>query len=151
MPLTCAFCKMEIQPGELVQPDVEMNLAHKTCADTELKKIDVKVAVVSGPGFGNPTASLEPCLMPSSPKVCCECSQPAISMCPYCKKYVHQDYGYNGANCSGRHEANCPGAADSRVKTKETQKTFEAPKYAKAQAFKGNGHKKNGSQRKGRR
>lgn len=52
---------------------------------------------------------------PAPPPVpCCECGQPAIGMCPSCKKHVHQDFGYNGPNCSGRHEGKCDGARKSR-------------------------------------
>lgn len=45
---------------------------------------------------------------------CSECGKPSISMCPYCKLYVHQGFGLHNGNCSGKHEAKCSGARWSR-------------------------------------
>lgn len=55
------------------------------------------------------------CVPASAPKVCLECGKDAISMCPACFAYVHQDFGYNGPACSSRHEQRCEGARLSRV------------------------------------
>lgn len=66
---------------------------------------------------------------PAPPPVpCCECGQPAIGMCPSCKKHVHQDYGYNGANCSGRHESKCEGARMSRERNEKPPAVVLRPK-----------------------
>jgi hypothetical protein len=55
-------------------------------------------------------------------KVCGECQQPAISMCPYCRMFVHHDFGYNGLACSQKHEARCSGARWSREPEKKPLK-----------------------------
>lgn len=52
--------------------------------------------------------------------VCVICSKPCIAMCPVCGRYVHHAYGQCNENCSGRHEAACPGARTLReLPTKE--------------------------------
>ncbi len=63
--------------------------------------------------------SPEPHLMPPPPKICSECQKSCIAMCPHCKLFVHQDYGYSGENCSGRHEGKCEGARLSREVAKK--------------------------------
>jgi hypothetical protein len=137
MPFTCAICSLDIQVGELMLSDEGMNLAHKVCIDRLIKDpthpsisipsiylsppppappsppIDVNVKV-SGSGFGNSTASIEPCLMPHKASVCSECGDRCIGMCPACLKYVCQSYGWNGKSCSLLHEAKCAGARESR-------------------------------------
>jgi len=59
------------------------------------------------------------CVPSKPPSLCVECQKPAISMCPACHGYVHQDFGYNGPNCSGRHEAHCEGARQFLEKDKK--------------------------------
>jgi hypothetical protein len=130
MPFKCSLCELDIRVGEPMLSDEKMNLAHEACvrrgrAIDPPTTIDVTTKI-SGSGFGNPTAVVspavpihEPCLLPSAPKVCIECKKSAISMCPSCNEYVHQDYGYNGANCSGRHEGRCEGARQSRSPKKK--------------------------------
>jgi hypothetical protein len=94
---------------------------------------------------------------PAPPPVpCCECGQPAIGMCPSCKKRVHQDYGYNGANCSGRHEGKCEGARMSRERGPKgfgppaEVRVYTAPMPLKAKCHKNGVHKKSVA-KKGRR
>jgi hypothetical protein len=119
MPFTCAVCGFDIQVGESMLSDDKMNLAHESCVKHG-RSIDpptvVEIATkVSGPGPGNPTAVVEPCLLPSASKVCVSCQKSAISMCPACNAYVHQNYGYDGGTaCSTIHEAKCDGARRSR-------------------------------------
>jgi hypothetical protein len=149
MPFKCALCELEIQVGEPMLSDEKMNLAHESCVKRKQANPGSSV-VVAGPVLQAVTVTLphpsdvplgtkvsvkaeslppgavvvvsagEPCLMPRAPSVCAECQKPAISMCPSCKAYVHQDYGYNGSNCSGRHEGRCSGAADSRKPVKKS-------------------------------
>lgn len=124
MPFKCSLCELDIQIGEPMLADEKMNLAHESCAKRN-RSIDPPTVVevvtkVSGPGFGNPTAVIEPCLLPSAPKICSECQQSAISICPSCYAYVHQDFGYAGLNCSGRHEGKCSGARESRTLARTT-------------------------------
>ena len=129
MPFTCFFCKAEIRPGEPIQADTAMQLAHKSCAEFELQKIE---------SLAKPVVPPPPPAPPSPPPVlvvqtdappsqlhlvreihgCAECHKPAISMCPACRTYVHQGYGYDGQNCSGRHEGKCEGARESRNRVK---------------------------------
>ncbi len=124
MPFKCALCELDIQVGEPMLADEKMNLAHEVCVKKG-KSIDPPSAIVvqakvGGPGFGNKTAIIEPCLLPSAPKVCAECQKTAISMCPHCKVYVHQNYGYDGGiACSTIHEGKCHGARTSRELTKK--------------------------------
>lgn len=121
MPFSCAICAIEIQVGEPMLSDEKMNLAHESCVKKATKvQIPTVIVVktkVSGPGIGHPGAIVEPCLLPKAPSVCVECRKPAIAMCPGCHQYVHQDFGYNGSNCSGRHEGGCEGARQSRVRS----------------------------------
>ncbi len=126
MSFTCTICSMEIQVGEPMLADASMSLAHERCVQRELQAKAppppappspqaVTVAQkVSGPGFGNPTASVEPCFMPSAPKLCVQCGEVSISICPYCNAYVHHGYGSWGPTCSLSHEQKCSGAKESR-------------------------------------
>jgi hypothetical protein len=45
---------------------------------------------------------------------CSVCGKLCLPMCPYCKAYVHEGFGFRNENCSGRHEEVCNGARDSR-------------------------------------
>jgi hypothetical protein len=138
MPFKCSLCELDIQVGEPILADERMNLAHQSCVERKQRTpgstvvvasasapipilqppspppapqvVEVKIEAVSGFGFGNPTASLGQ----SAPPLCAECGKSAIAICPYCGTRVHQDYGYAGLNCSGRHEGKCPGARESR-------------------------------------
>jgi hypothetical protein len=58
---------------------------------------------------------------PPPPKLCSECLKPCIAMCPGCRAFVHQDYGYSGENCSGRHEDKCEPARLSRERPKKEE------------------------------
>jgi hypothetical protein len=122
MPFTCAICSLDIQVGEPILSDEKMNLAHKTCVERLIKE-------PAHPSINVPQAQLAPsspilpipcppapdaCVPSRAPAVCVECQKPAISMCPYCLKYVHQSFGYGGPACSLSHESHCLGALESR-------------------------------------
>jgi len=131
MPFTCIFCNKQILPGEPMLTDGTDSVGHETCIRKEIanpKRPTVHLPSVTV--FPPPPAPPPPqvpadrpyrnlshpdaCVPPRPTSLCDECGKPAIGMCPHCGKYVHQDYGYNGPNCSGRHETKCPGAAESR-------------------------------------
>jgi len=130
MPFTCAVCGFDIQVGESMLSDDKMNLAHESCVKRG-RSIDpptvVEIATkISSPGLGNPTAVVEPCLLPSASKVCVSCQKSAISMCPACNAYVHQNYGYDGGTaCSTIHEAKCDGARNSRERAPKKEETLD--------------------------
>jgi len=42
--------------------------------------------------------------------ICVECGECCIAVCPHCSAPVHQAYGFNNKNCSGRHEQKCAAA-----------------------------------------
>ena len=48
-------------------------------------------------------------------KMCKYCKKECISMCPYCKEYVHQAYGVWNDNCAGKHEGECAAAREARL------------------------------------
>lgn len=133
MPFTCSICMLEIAVGVPMMTDEKMDVAHTSCIDKMLK--DPVSSSISIPSVK--LASPPPPAPPSPPLAfvrtdappsqlhhvreihgCAECQKPAISMCPACGTYVHQGYGYDGANCSGRHEGKCDGARESRNRVK---------------------------------
>ncbi len=135
MAFTCKICSREIQVGEAMVPNMKMEVAHDSCVQRECQipkaivppitistdqmvTLKIERIEIIGDGFNKTvtiTPQIEPCLMPTkSLAVCGECQKSAISMCPACRAYVHQDYGYNGQTCSLKHEAKCAGAAESR-------------------------------------
>lgn len=134
MPFTCAICSLEIQIGEPMLSDEKMNLAHERCIPKEIHLPSVTIGgssvklppplppepptpretkVLAGHTINVPTEA-DMCVPSRRPSLCVECGKPAIGMCPACHGYVHQDYGYNGLNCSGRHEGKCEGARKFR-------------------------------------
>jgi len=148
MAFTCVLCGMDIQVGERMLADDKMALAHERCVEKEAqlpKEVHVPTIFVPPPIAKSTEAAVqaakavsfkmqhnipvpvaeakmvyaEPCLLPTAPKVCTECQKPAISMCP-CGAIVHHDFGYNGVNCSGRHETKCAYAAASRELPKKS-------------------------------
>ena len=137
MRLICEFCQIPVRPGERVVTDGVSSVAHEHCVKKEadptaihLPSVTVSPPLPAPPSLHKPDDTLyramnagipipktnvvEPCLLPRAPSLCVECQKPAISMCPGCHAYVCQDYGYNGKNCSGRHEMKCEGARRSR-------------------------------------
>lgn len=131
MPFVCSLCGIEIAVGEPMVPNIRMEVAHDRCIQKEIStrlpevpsdvvilKIETKV---DGPGFGNPTASLEPCLPPTLTSVCSECEDNCIAICPYCGKRVCPTYGWNGKTCSVAHEGRCAGARESREPLKKVR------------------------------
>lgn len=146
MRFICEFCQIPIRPGEKVVTDGVSAVAHDHCVKkeaTEAPSVHLPSVTVSPPPPAPPSprklddtlyramnagfpilkahANVEPCLMPSAPKVCVVCQKPAISICA-CGEIVHQDYGYNGQNCSGRHEAKCERARYSREPISDLEK-----------------------------
>jgi len=61
-----------------------------------------------------------------APAPCSVCLQPCIARCPACRQPVHYGYGQGNDNCSGRHEAACPGARAQRVLPVETKEPATA-------------------------
>lgn len=123
MSFTCTICSLDIQVGEPMLSDERMNLAHKACVDRMVKdsvhpSIRIPSVHLSPPPPRAPpplAAAPDSCVPTSSVRFCSECGKPCISMCPApCLQYVHQDFGYNGPNCSGRHEDRCEVARKSR-------------------------------------
>jgi hypothetical protein len=141
MPFKCSICEMDIVVGEPLLADAAMTLAHKRCVDkgdppsvveTPALSKDVQLARSIQFKLNNkipvPLSDVQelygdPCTPSNAPALCVECHKPAIAMCPSCHTYVHQDFGYNGNNCSGRHEGRCEGARKSRSLAQDPQPT----------------------------
>ncbi len=174
MPFICAFCQKSINSGEHVVTDGVSSIAHDHCVRKEIetqKPTPVRipsVTVTPDPSVEAARAAAfkmahnipvpvaearaayaEPCLLPSAPKVCVECQKPAISMCP-CGAIIHHDFGYNGINCSGRHEAKCAYAAASRELPKKppTVEKVQQDLFAKLSKSSNGKHQKNASKPK---
>lgn len=146
MPFNCELCGKEIKVGEAMLTDEKMAVAHQACVQREAVRVPIAPLPPTPPPIAKATEAAvqaaravafkmqhnipvpiaeakvmygEPCLLPSAPKLCVECQKPAISMCP-CGALVHQDFGYAGLNCSGRHESTCEHARRSRDPVSKT-------------------------------
>lgn len=159
MAYTCTLCSLDIKVGDPILADDKMNLSHESCVRrvAEAEKANVVrvvgpiVKLTSPPEVDQAVKVMyhEPCLLPSASKVCTECQKPAISMCP-CGALVHHDFGYNGLNCSGRHEAKCAYAAASRELPKKSNEE-KAKKDLFVEIFKGRNGKHQKSTKRSRR
>jgi hypothetical protein len=117
MPFTCVFCSTDITVGDLMVSDDKMNIAHQSCIVKLSKDSAINVPPVCVKPLP-PHREPEGFLPPSPPRVCSECSEPCIAMCPVCRALVCQAFGWNGRTCSLRHEARCAGARESRTSLK---------------------------------
>ena len=129
--LKCVVCDRPIEIGEPLLANKTGELAHQKCVLDRSKTIpDIvipSVQVVSMTLDYQPppkpvvVSTPEPCVMPPRPTVCSECGKPCIGMCPHCRKFVCQAYGYNNQFCGVKHEAKCPPAKEDRGPVKKTE------------------------------